>query len=107
MGKVKFPIGENASLRIAVSSVNGEEGISARRDIIESISTHLEVVDFVPLGHIEEVESVAILADSPSAFRYCKTKFSRGLLGFGFVVTHRGLLHFATDSVNTLKAVIS
>jgi len=101
VSNVELPTRENADRCVSVCSINTHQGISRWGDIVQDVAKGLEVVDFVPLGHIEEFNSIAILTHSPSAFRIGKTKFCPGIFGFVLCVLHTSKLKLIAYKHNT------
>ena len=83
VGKVEFPIREDAHISVSARTANTQQSIPSGRDIIQGVSVGFEVVNLMPLGEVQQFDAVAILANSPSFFGICEIVFQ---VGFSFCV---------------------
>ena len=95
----RFPILKNRRFGVPVAPVPNQKGISGGRNIVESEAVGFQIVNLVPLLKVQQIHSLAIGGDSPSAFRISETQFNRGRFGVGV-----GCLHTHTLFIIDVKS---
>jgi hypothetical protein len=55
--------------------VNGEQRNARRSDIVQNVANGFQVVNFISLLRIQQIQAVAILIHSPTSFSICQRIF--------------------------------